>query len=67
MLLIGCKTDLLEDRQVSQESAIRFAGENELAYMEVSAMSGINIEEAFMYLIYEAHLREFSRKQTNKN
>lgn len=48
IMLIGCKRDLEASRDVSVEEAAQFAKENDLLFMETSAMTGENIEEAFL-------------------
>ena len=48
VLLIGNKTDLVEQRQVSSQQAINIAKANKInGYVEVSAKTGENVEEAF--------------------
>jgi small GTP-binding protein len=48
VLLVGNKTDLEEKRQVSSQQAINIAKVNKLnGYVEVSAKTGANVEEAF--------------------
>jgi len=47
-LLIGNKIDLVNKRQVSYETAKQFADENGLDYIETSAKSGNNVENAFL-------------------
>lgn len=39
-LLVGCKRDLQDQRQVSTEEAKRFADENDMPYIETSAKTG---------------------------
>ncbi len=52
VLLIGNKTDLEEQRQVSSQQAISIAKANKLnGYVEVSAKNGENVEEAFKTII----------------
>lgn len=46
--LIGNKLDLSDERQVSYEEANKFAQDNKILYLEVSAKTGKNIEECFM-------------------
>lgn len=46
-MLVGNKVDLEEQREVTYEEASRFADENGLIYIETSAKTGKNIEEAF--------------------
>lgn len=46
--VIGNKSDLDNKRQVSKEEGERFARENGLFFMEASAKSAENVEEAFV-------------------
>ncbi len=48
ILLIGNKTDLTKQREVSFEEATKFAEENGLLFMETSAKDGTRVEEAFV-------------------
>jgi Ras-related protein Rab-14 len=48
IFLIGNKADLESAREVTYEEAKRFADENDLLFTETSAMSGSNVEEAFL-------------------
>lgn len=47
-MLIGNKKDLEEQRDVSYQEAQQFAEENGLLFLETSAKTGENIEEAFL-------------------
>jgi len=47
-MLIGNKSDLDPRRQVSTEEGERFAKENGLIFMETSAKTAFNVEEAFL-------------------
>ncbi|KAK9499183.1 hypothetical protein O3M35_003682 [Rhynocoris fuscipes] len=47
ILLAGNKKDLEQERQITFLEASQFAQENELMYLETSAKSGENVEEAF--------------------
>jgi Ras-related protein Rab-2A len=56
IMLIGNKSDLNHRRQVSVEEGQRFAEENGLIFMETSAKTAFNVEEAFVdtaHKIYE--------------
>ncbi|EDV21735.1 Ras-related protein Rab-4B [Trichoplax sp. H2] len=48
IILIGNKKDLESEREVTFLEASRFAQENELMFLETSALSGENVEEAFL-------------------
>ncbi|XP_031558005.1 ras-related protein Rab-4B-like [Actinia tenebrosa] len=48
IILVGNKKDLDADREVTFLEASRFAQENELIFLETSALSGENVEEAFL-------------------
>ena len=45
--LVGNKSDLVDERQVSYDEAKQYADEHELPYIETSAKEGININELF--------------------
>ncbi len=48
LLVIGTKSDLLDEREVSSEVALEFATEKGLQYIETSAKTGENVEIAFI-------------------
>jgi len=48
ILLVGNKKDLEADREVTFMEASRFAQENDLIFVETSALTGENVEEAFL-------------------
>jgi len=47
-MLIGNKSDLDARRQISTEEGERFAKEHDLIFMETSAKTAVNVEEAFL-------------------
>lgn len=51
MMLVGNKSDLLNDRQVSPEEAIQMAKRFDCAYIETSAKTGANVNDAFHGLL----------------
>ena len=60
-VLVGNKSDLAGQRQVSIEDAEEFAKNNNLKYYEVSAKDGTKVVELFFYLaneIYQSHTYE---------
>jgi Ras-related protein Rab-14 len=48
IMLVGNKTDLGPQRQVTFEEASKFAEENGLIFIETSAKTGENVEETFL-------------------
>ena len=50
-MLVGNKSDLKSMRQVKQEEASRFAEENNIAFIETSALDSTNVDLAFVRLI----------------
>jgi small GTP-binding protein len=50
MILVGNKIDLVEEREVSSEEGRELAEELSLSYIETSAKTGENIEDAFRML-----------------
>ncbi|ONK58859.1 uncharacterized protein A4U43_C08F470 [Asparagus officinalis] len=55
IMLIGNKADLTGQRAVSKEDAVEFAEEQGLFFSETSALTGDNVETAFLMLIEEIH------------
>jgi len=53
VLLVGNKVDLRHLREVPTDEAISFAKDNGLSFIETSAQSGHNIEQAFVQLVTE--------------
>lgn len=54
-MLVGNKSDLEEQREVSYEEAAQFAEEHDLLFMECSALSGSNVEAAFLSSARQLH------------
>ena len=48
IVLVGNKTDLKDEREVSLEEGQRFADTNNLIFFETSAKTGENVESTFM-------------------
>ncbi|KAI6661142.1 Ras-related protein Rab-14 [Oopsacas minuta] len=55
IFLIGNKTDLEAQREVTYEEAKQFADENGLLFMETSAKSGEKVEDAFVDTARKIH------------
>ena len=50
-MLVGNKSDLADTREVSAEIIEDYANKNKLFYLETSAATGSNVNEAFQQLI----------------
>ena len=61
IMLIGNKTDLKDERQVTTEEALEKAKDLETAIMETSALDGNNVKEAFYDLLKEM-FKEIKKK-----
>jgi len=48
LILVGNKTDLAADRQVTFLEASKFAQESGITFLETSALTGDNVEEVFL-------------------
>lgn len=55
IMLVGNKSDLRHLRAVSTESAKQYAMENNLAFIETSALDSTNIEFAFQSILTGKH------------
>ncbi|KAK9451958.1 ras family-domain-containing protein [Limtongia smithiae] len=62
IMLVGNKSDLRQQRAVSTEEAEAFARENNLSFIETSALNASNVEEAFKTILTEIY-RIVSAKQ----
>ena len=60
LLLVGTKSDLEDQREMSTEAGQQFASEQHMQFREVSALTGDQVEEAFHAIIRKAvqHSRE---------
>ena len=56
-ILVGTKSDLLEERKVSEEVIKAFSEEGEFFYLETSAKKNLNISEIFLFFAEEIHKR----------
>ncbi|KAK7258466.1 hypothetical protein RIF29_24044 [Crotalaria pallida] len=61
IMLIGNKGDLVDKREVRSEDAVEFAENEGLFFSETSALSGENVESAFITLLQEIN-RVVSKK-----
>ena len=66
VVLIGNKSDLKENREISDEEINKFAINNNIKYFETSAKNGNNIEECFYY-IAEKLMKDMKEKGEDSN
>ena len=66
VVLIGNKSDLKENREISDEEINKFAINNNIKYFETSAKNGNNIEECFYY-IAEKLMKDMKEKGEDNN
>jgi len=62
IMLVGNKTDLKQQREVSTEDAKSLAQKNNLLFIETSALDGENIKEAFNKTITEIYEKRKSKQ-----
>jgi len=67
ILLIGNKIDLESERVVDTSKAKTFADEHNILFMETSAKSGANVEEAFTMLVRKIFERVLNSPEANNN
>ncbi|TKR96300.1 hypothetical protein L596_010342 [Steinernema carpocapsae] len=63
ILLVGNKTDLRHLRAVPTDEARKFAEENELFFIETSALDNTNVEAAFLKILSEIYAKVNSRSR----
>lgn len=57
-ILAGNKSDLEDKRQISFDEAVTFAHNNNIEYIETSALNGTGVEDLFISLLTEAIPKE---------
>ena len=50
-MLVGNKSDMEQNRQVTKDEGIKYAEQNKIGFVEVSASNGTNIEFTFKKLV----------------
>lgn len=71
LILVGNKIDLISDRQVPHEIAQNFANNNQISYIEASALTGENVNDVFETLenlaVQNLHEVDIESIDINKN
>ncbi|TFG00413.1 MAG: GTP-binding protein, partial [Promethearchaeota archaeon] len=63
LVLVGNKSDLKEQREINREEAENLAQELGLSYIETSAKTGENVDDAFRMLALDAIKRNFTTEE----
>ena len=61
VVLIGNKSDLIEEREITEEEINNFVKDNNIKYFETSAKDGKNVDECFYY-ISEQLMKQYENK-----
>ncbi|CAF0749268.1 unnamed protein product [Didymodactylos carnosus] len=64
MILVGNKSDLVEQRKISKDQAMMLAKQQNMSYMETSAMNSTNVEQAFTTLVTAIYYRKVPKSST---
>ena len=64
-MLVGNKSDLNNLREVRTEEATQFASENNLFFIETSALDSTNVEMAFHNILIEIYNKESAEKPSS--
>ena len=67
LVLIGNMCDLSHSREVSFDEGKNFAEENNLFFLELSALNGTNVDLAFDIMINEIYASKLDKQMNNNN
>ena len=65
LILIGNKSDLIEQRAVEKDIILEYCRKNVLNYIEISAKNNINIEKMFKEVAYQLYIN-IKKNENNK-
>ena len=66
LILIGNKSDMVNERQVSKEDILKYCEKNNLNYIEISAKNNENVEKIFKEVAYQLY-SEIKSKKINED
>lgn len=66
LILIGNKSDMVEERQVNKEEILKYCEKNNLNYIEISAKNNENVEKIFKEVAYQLY-SEIKSKKINED
>lgn len=67
IMLVGNKSDLRHLRAVPTEEAKQFASDNNLSFIETSALDASNVELAFQNILTGVYALLFARRNTDQS
>jgi Ras-related protein Rab-11A len=67
IVLVGNKSDLIDQRKVSRDQATALAQNLNIAYMETSALNASNVEQAFTTLVTNIYHKKIPKAMDNSS
>ncbi|CAF4653641.1 unnamed protein product [Rotaria sp. Silwood1] len=67
IVLVGNKSDLVDQRKVSREQATALAEQLNLSYMETSALNASNVEQAFVLLVTSIYQKKMPKQMDSSS
>lgn len=64
LMLVGNKSDLKHLRTVEKDAAEEFAAENNMMFIETSALESTNVERAFKEVIHRLHQKMIAERKS---
>jgi GTPase SAR1 family protein len=69
-ILVGCKGDLIEEREVPIQDVLKFSNDNAIPYIETSSKNNIKVDDCFLEvvkIIDKIKKIDESKPKANKN
>ncbi|CAF2378975.1 unnamed protein product [Rotaria sp. Silwood2] len=67
IVLVGNKSDLIDQRKISREQATSLAEQLNLSYMETSALNASNVEQAFVLLVTSIYQKKMPKQMDSSS
>ncbi|CAF5212873.1 unnamed protein product, partial [Rotaria magnacalcarata] len=65
IVLVGNKSDLVDQRKISREQATRLAEQLNISYLETSALNSSNVEQAFLTIVNSIFYKKMPKTVDN--
>ncbi|CAF3024419.1 unnamed protein product [Rotaria socialis] len=65
IVLVGNKSDLVDQRKISREQATRLAEQLNISYLETSALTSSNVEQAFLTIVNSIFYKKMPKAVDN--